>query len=76
MDSDRHVFVCWGYRPFHCQMFLRKIKIKKLVGQRPNKKDISKMIQENRQKWELTLNGFANLLSVRTITFLSLQISQ
>jgi hypothetical protein len=26
-----------------------------LVGHRPNKKDISKIIQENRQKRELTL---------------------
>jgi hypothetical protein len=27
-----------------------KDKIQKLVGHRPNKKDISKIIQENRQK--------------------------
>jgi len=31
-----------------------KDKIKKLVGHRSNKKDISKIIQENRQKRELT----------------------
>jgi hypothetical protein len=32
-----------------------KDKIQKLVGHIPNKKDISKIIQENRQNWELTL---------------------
>jgi hypothetical protein len=37
------------------QMFLKKDKIQRLVGYRPNKKDISKIIQENRQKRELTL---------------------
>ena len=31
-----------------------KDKINKLVGNRPSKKDISKTIQENRQKWEIT----------------------
>jgi len=36
------------------QMFLKKIKFKKLVGHRPNKKDISQIIQENRQKREIT----------------------
>jgi hypothetical protein len=37
------------------QMFLKKDKIQKLVGHCPNKKDISKIIQENRQKvWILT----------------------
>jgi divalent metal cation (Fe/Co/Zn/Cd) transporter len=50
------------------QMFLKKDKIQKLVGHRPNKKDISKIIQENSQKKGvnslLNLNGFANLLSV------------
>ena len=46
-----------------------------MVGHRPNKKDISKFIQENRKKGVkslLNLNGFANLLSVVAITFLSL----
>jgi hypothetical protein len=37
------------------QMFLKKDKIQRLVGHRPNKKDISNIIQENRQKRELTL---------------------
>jgi divalent metal cation (Fe/Co/Zn/Cd) transporter len=50
------------------QMFLKKDKIQKLVGHRPNKKDISKIIQENSQKKGVNslfnLNGFANLLSV------------
>jgi hypothetical protein len=44
-----------------------KDKIQKLVGHIPNKKDISKIIQENRQKKGVNslfnLNGFANLLS-------------
>jgi hypothetical protein len=50
------------------QMFLKKDKIQKLEGHRPNKKDISKIIQENSQKKGVNslfnLNGFANLLSV------------
>jgi hypothetical protein len=32
-----------------------KDKVQKLVGHGPNKKDISKIIQKNRQKRELTL---------------------
>ena len=59
-------FIWWTYqflihRIFWCfviewvQMFLKKDKIQRLVGYRPNKKDISKIIQENRQKRELTL---------------------
>jgi hypothetical protein len=55
-----------------------KDKIQKLVGHIPNKKDISKIIQENRQKKGVNslfnLNGFANLLSGHI--FLSLQIGQ
>jgi hypothetical protein len=37
------------------KMFIKKDKNQKLVGHRPKKKDISKIIQENRQKRELTL---------------------
>jgi hypothetical protein len=37
------------------QMFLKNDKIQRLVGHRPNKKDISNIMQENRQKRELTL---------------------